>query len=243
MVKRLESHARDSRQLRQPMKIQWTPRAAERTACCIKPKCLPMSIAKDVITAATQTYVVVPDGKLQFHAMRVRITPLAFEVLHFTPQTTTQAGDILGRLLYITRFQLRKPQIIKPPAAVKISLRSCTSCGQISTGGYHKPEQMPLRLISVSRWKMVDVSKVCSKCYSIHRKYTVILHVWSPDKSVLTDHGIEGVDWDVYYRSDAPKSLRDTLEVIAASMHVDLVWMDTLCVIQDDMNDVNQHVG
>jgi hypothetical protein len=62
-------------------------------------------------------------------------------------------------------------------------------------------------------------------------------------QSVLTDHGIEGVDWDVYYRSDAPKSLRETLEVIAASMHVDLVWMDTLCVIQDDMNDVNQHVG
>jgi hypothetical protein len=86
-----------------------------------------------------------PDGKLQFHAMRVRITPLAFEVLHFAPQTTTQADDVLGRLLYITRFQLRKPETIKPPAAVKISLRSCPSCGQISTGGYNKPEQMPQR--------------------------------------------------------------------------------------------------
>jgi hypothetical protein len=66
MVKRLESHARDSRQLRQPMKIHWTPRAAERTACCIKPKRLPMSIAKDVITAATQTYVVGPMGSYSF---------------------------------------------------------------------------------------------------------------------------------------------------------------------------------
>lgn len=105
---------------------------------------------------------------------------------------------------------------------------------------------LPSRFIDVgSRDGRKDPRLVSSTEVSNKERYTTLSHCWgaSPDNMPLrTTHATKAAHMVSIPMRTLPKTFRDAIDVTRA-LNVRYIWIDSLCIVQDDLEDWEQEAA
>jgi hypothetical protein len=119
-------------------------------------------------------------------------------------------------------------------------LRSCDShdaCGESSVTS-HGLKSLPTRLLKLTnselhpQVKLIDTAQIGTKTL----EYATLSHCWGDTLAVkLLKSSLESFKLNIQW-SDLPKTFQETILVVL-HLNIDWLWIDALCIIQDDNDD------
>lgn len=97
---------------------------------------------------------------------------------------------------------------------------------------------LPRRLIDVGKWETAcdPVALVDSKDIDVWQ-YTTLSHCWGQDQFIKTTKETIAERKKCIQWSALPKTFQDAISIVR-SLNIRFIWIDSLCIIQDDGNDV-----
>lgn len=130
---------------------------------------------------------------------------------------------------------------------VKLWIRRCdtqhASCGVTNAGG-HAPSEMPRRLLSLSSSDIYPNIRVME--VSTPRRYIALSYCWGGGaeaaKQVKTRRASIADHQDRVSTQSLPQTIQDAVRV-ARALGIDYLWVDALCIVQDDDEDKNHEIA
>ncbi len=122
--------------------------------------------------------------------------------------------------------------------------------GKAQTGELLTVDQIPSRLLGVtgnpdpSRAKLVEVQRADSHTRTLMTElgYAALSYCWGGDQPVKLTKGTQQELENGIAISELPRTLRDAISV-ARDLGFNYLWIDALCIIQDDKDDQNREIA
>ncbi|KUJ15060.1 HET-domain-containing protein [Mollisia scopiformis] len=113
-------------------------------------------------------------------------------------------------------------------------IRTCSESHELCAKRYLGTSRLPTRLLDLEQGSdlsvvLIDSDKHCDRI----KRYSTLSHCWGAvqlirtTRQVLTQH-YKGIQWE-----SLPKTFQDAIAVSRA-MSIGFIWIDSLCIIQDD---------
>lgn len=97
-----------------------------------------------------------------------------------------------------------------------------------------KPESLPLRLLSVGddRLRLVNMRNQSSS----ELRYATLSHCWGSKLLISTSRATIGSFENAISEDKLPQTFRDAIQ-ITRSLDIPYLWIDSLCIVQDDLDE------
>ncbi|KAE8441884.1 hypothetical protein EG329_004190 [Mollisiaceae sp. DMI_Dod_QoI] len=138
-----------------------------------------------------------------------------------------------------TGFGVSKEILTKPDANVCANIfDSWVSDCREHHGGCRKPEKaiLPKRVIDVKGYAEYDPVSVLETLNGQRDHYIALSHCWGSESFIQTTRAslkqrMSNISW-----SELPRTFQDAI-TFARKIKVEYIWIDSLCIIQDDTSD------
>lgn len=106
------------------------------------------------------------------------------------------------------------------------------SCNEKHDACKTDPTPLPTRVLDVQDLQAIKLHESGGRC----DRYIALSHCWGSSRAFLTEHSTLNARKEGFSLEEVPKTFRDAI-LVTHTLGIRYLWLDSLCIIQDDISD------